>query len=114
MKAKTDKGPGVMNASMPGYIENLFLLMKLVSEDSVITKFRTDYDTCNIRYGDMKKQLADDIVKFISPIREKVKELLSNEKHLQQIMEKGADKARQSASATILETRDAMGLNYFK
>ena len=114
MRAKTDEGPKKINSIMPDYIANLFQLMKLVSEEAVITKFKTDYDSCDIRYGDMKKQLAGDIIAFISPIRTKVKELLSDENYLKQIMLLGAEKARKSASATILATRDAMGLNYFK
>ena len=114
MKAKTDEGPKEMNAPMPVYIENLFLLMKLVSEEEVSQKFRSDYSSCSIRYGEMKKKLAEDMVAFISPIRAKVNELLSDEKHLQMIMKNGAEKARISASDTILATRNAMRLNYFQ
>lgn len=114
MKAKTDDGPKEEKTPMPGYIENLFLLMELVSEKEVISKYTADYDSCNIRYGDMKKQLGEDVVRFISPIREKVKHLLSDEKYLRDIMANGAEKARRSASSTILTVREAMGLNYFK
>ena len=72
MKAKTDSGPTEPNTPKPDYIENLFLLMKLVSDPKcTIKKFEEDYNNCNIRYGDMKKQLAEDMVKFIAPIREK-------------------------------------------
>src|SRR4030095_6793013 len=70
MKAKTDAGPTAPNTPKPDYIENLFLLMKLVSPGDVIKKFEDDYDQCRIRYGDMKKQLAEDMVRFIAPIRE--------------------------------------------
>jgi tryptophanyl-tRNA synthetase len=71
MKAKTDSGPTAPNTPKPGYIENIFLLMKLVSTQDVISKFEGDYDNASIRYGDMKKQLAEDMVNFIGPIREK-------------------------------------------
>ncbi len=113
MKTKTDEGPKEMNAKMPDYIENIFLLMKLVSNGEIIQKYRSDYETCTIRYGDMKKQLAEDMVLFISPIRKKVKELLSDEKYLQKVMEQGAEKARNSAEVTIRAVREVMGLNYF-
>lgn len=113
MKAKTDSGPTEPNAIKPDYIENIFLLMKLVSEQDVINKFETDYNSCNIRYGDMKKQLAEDMVKFIAPIREKVEGILNNEQYLKQIMETGAEKARKSAKATMQIVRESMGLNYF-
>lgn len=61
----------------------------------------------------MKKQLAEDMVKFISPIRGKVEDILSNEAYLKQIMEKGAEKAGISAKATMLLVRESMGLKYF-
>lgn len=113
MKAKTDSGPVAAFSEKPDYIANIFLLMKLVSADDVIDKFENDYNKCNIRYGDMKKQLAEDMVKFISPIREKAESILSNEAYLKKIMETGAEKARQSAQATMQLVRKSMGLQYF-
>lgn len=113
MKAKTDNGPLEPFSKKPDYIENIFLLMKLVSDVQVINKFESDYNDCNIRYGDMKKQLADDLVKFISPIREKVQGILGNDAYLKQIMETGAEKAGKSAKATMLLVRENMGLKYF-
>jgi tryptophanyl-tRNA synthetase len=47
--------------------------MGLVSEESTVQKFRDDFNNANIRYGDMKKQIAEDMVQFIAPIREKRK-----------------------------------------
>jgi tryptophanyl-tRNA synthetase len=113
MKAKTDSGPTEPNSPKPDYIENIFLLMKLVSEESTVKKFEDDYNNCNIRYGDMKKQLAEDMVKFVAPIREKVNSIMGNEKYLKEVMEKGAQKARKSAKATMEAVRQAIGLNYF-
>jgi tryptophanyl-tRNA synthetase len=113
MKAKTDAGPTEPNSAKPDYIESIFLLMKLVSSEEVINKFEADYNGCTIRYGDMKKQLAEDMVKFISPIREKAESIRTDEKYLKEVMEKGAEKARKSAKATIGLVRQAIGLNYF-
>lgn len=113
MKAKTDSGPAVANAAKPDYIENIFLLMKLVSQQEVIDKFENDYNNCNIRYGDMKKQLAEDMVGFIAPIRAKVEGILNNQAYLKHVMETGAEKARSSAKATMEVVRESMGLNYF-
>ena len=113
MKAKTDGGPTENNSEKPTYIQNIFLLMKLVSSEDVVKKYEDDYNNCNIRYGDMKKQLAEDMVVFISPIREKVNTILQDEKYLQRVMEQGAEKARKSAGETIKSVREAMGLNYF-
>ena len=113
MRAKTDSGPTEQNSARPDYIENIFLLMKLVSTEETVKKFDEDYNKCTIRYGDMKKQLGEDMVKFISPIREKVNAILGDEAYLRKVMEQGADKARKSAKATIELAREAIGLKYF-
>ncbi len=113
MKAKTDSGPTEPNSPKPDYIENIFLLMNLVSSADVVQKFEADFNNCTIRYGDMKKQLAEDMVKFITPIREKAESIRNDEKYLREVMEKGAEKARRSAAATMELVREAIGLNYF-
>jgi tryptophanyl-tRNA synthetase len=113
MRAKTDSGPTEQNSAKPDYIENIFLLMKLVSTEETVKKFDEDYNKCTIRYGDMKKQLGEDMVKFISAIREKVNAILGDENYLRQVMEQGADKARKSAKATMELAREAIGLKYF-
>ena len=113
MKAKTDSGPTEPNTPKPDYIQNIFLLMQLVSDADVVQKFEEDYNKCSIRYGDMKKQLAEDMVRFIAPIREKATAIRNDEQYLKEVMEKGADKARKSAKATMELVRQAIGLNYF-
>jgi tryptophanyl-tRNA synthetase len=113
MKAKTDSGPTEPDSPKPDYIENIFGLMKLVSKEEVITKFEGDYNNCTIRYGDMKRQLGEDMVTFISPIREKAESIRNNPAYLKEVMEKGAEKARKSARATMQLVREAIGLNYF-
>ena len=113
MKAKTDAGPAEPNAEKPGYIENIFLLMKLVCNDDVIKKYENDFNNCTIRYGDLKKQLAEDMIRFITPIRQKATDIMSNEKYLKEVMETGAAKAHASAATTMEIARKAMGLKYF-
>jgi len=113
MKAKTDSGPTEPNSRKPDYIENIFLLMKLVSSADTIQKFEDDFNNCTIRYGDMKKQLAEDMVKFITPIRAKADAIRNDEKYLKEVMEKGAEKARKSARITMELVRQAIGLNYY-
>jgi tryptophanyl-tRNA synthetase len=110
MKAKTDSGPQEQNAPMPDYIENIFTLMKLVSADEVHTKFNADYNSCTIRYGDMKKQLAEDMIKFIAPIREKSNTLQNDKPYLEKLMREGAAKARESAAKTLELIRNNMGM----
>jgi tryptophanyl-tRNA synthetase len=118
MKAKTDGGPLTPNAPMPAYIENLFTLMGLVSSADTIEKFRSDYNNssegnCIIRYGDLKKQLAEDMAAFIKPIREKATDLQKDTATLQKIMKLGAEKAGESASKTLTLVRSAIGMNYY-
>lgn len=113
MKAKTDNGPTEKKSVKPVYIDNLFQLMKLVCKDEVLQKYSDDFDNCSIRYGEVKKQLAEDMVTFITPIRLKATDILHNEKYLREVMESGAGKARKSAADTMKEVRSAMGLNYF-
>lgn len=113
MKAKTDSGPTEPDSPKPDYIENIFLLMKLVSSADVMQKFEADYNNCSIRYGDMKKQLAEDMVQFIAPIRNNVDAILNDEKGLKQIMEQGAEKANKSAHTTMKLVREAIGLKYY-
>ncbi|HKP32882.1 MAG TPA: tryptophan--tRNA ligase [Chitinophagaceae bacterium] len=112
MKAQTDSGPTGPGTPKPDYIENLFQLMRLVSSNDVLNKFEKDYDNCNIRYGDMKKQLAEDMVRFISPIREKSASIKNDSAYLQEIMDEGTAKARKSAGETMKLVKEAMGLNY--
>ncbi len=113
MKATTDAGPTAPETPMPEYIENLFLLMRLVSSQDQISFYEEAYRACRIRYGDMKKQLAEDMVKFISPIRERAEEIRTNQGYLRQVMELGAEKARASAVETMNEVRQVTGLNYY-
>jgi tryptophanyl-tRNA synthetase len=112
-KAKMDAGPQEPNSVKSPEVENIFLLMKLVSSGDVVKKFEEDYNNCSIRYGDMKKQLAEDMVRFIAPVREKAEAIRNDEKYLKEVMEKGAEKARKSARATMALVREVMGLNYF-
>lgn len=113
MKAKTDAGPTEPNSQMPDYIQNIFQLMSLVSEESTTNKFREDFNKASIRYGDMKKQLAEDMVKFIAPIREKANAIREDESFLNKVMKEGAERSRESATKTIELARKAIGLKYF-
>ena len=113
MRAKTDSGPAAPGEAMADYIQNLFQLMSLVSEASTVEKFTEDFNKASIRYGDMKKQLAEDMVKFISPIRAKAEAIYQNKSFLKKIIEEGAEKARASAKKTISIARELTGFNYF-
>ncbi|MFW6103625.1 MAG: tryptophan--tRNA ligase, partial [Bacteroidota bacterium] len=113
MKVVTDAGPTEPNQEMDEPIKNIFTLMKIVSTEDTYNYFLDQYNTCKIRYGDMKKQLAKDIIAFTDPLREKIKEIYADEEYLKKVAEKGRDKARASASQTVKEVRDIIGIKSF-
>ncbi len=109
MKAVSDSGPTTPNQEKPQAIENLFQLMSAVSEKETLQYFEDQYNNCQIRYGDMKKQIASDIITFTTPIYEKIIELRSNQDYLSKVAKQGAEKARENAQKTIREVREIMG-----
>lgn len=113
MKAVTDAGPTEMNQTKPDYIQNLFDIMKAVSPLSTQDHFNELYNKCEIRYGDMKKQLAEDMTSFLTPIRERIEEIERDEDYLRKVVKIGTEKARESASKTIHEVREIIGFKKF-
>jgi tryptophanyl-tRNA synthetase len=113
MRAVTDTGPTILNQVPPDPIRNLFTIMNVVSDQSTVKYFTDKYASCEIRYGDMKKTLAEDIIKFTDPIRFKINELLSDNKYLSKVVSEGAEKARASASKTVREVREIIGYRPF-
>jgi tryptophanyl-tRNA synthetase len=109
MRAVTDSGPIVINQEKPEAICNLFTLMEIVSKPEVVEHFNGLYNKCEIRYGDMKKQLADDIISYTEPIRNRIIEILEDDAYLAKVAKLGAEKARASASKTLLEVKDLIG-----
>ena len=109
MKAKSDSGPTEMNQKKPEEIENLFALMRAVSSPEAVAHFDELYNSCQIRYGDMKKQLAEDMVAFVAPIRERIAEYMADEVGMAKILDRGKEKARESARKTIDEVRRTIG-----
>jgi tryptophanyl-tRNA synthetase len=111
VKTEGESGEGL--SQMPEAIANLFQLLGLVSEPAIIEKFKADYEAGTIRYGDLKKELAEGMIAFIAPIRERAEAIRNDEPYLRRVMEQGAAKARASAQATLQLAREAIGLSYF-
>lgn len=109
MRAVTDNGPTEPNSEKPEVIQNLFTLMEIASTKDTYDYFNEKWNDCSIRYGDMKKQLAEDITKTIAPIRERIIEISSDEERLNKIAQLGAEKARESAAKTLNEVRKIIG-----
>ena len=109
MKAVSDSGPTEPNQPKPQAIENLFTLMEAVSAPETVAFFEEQYNKCQIRYGDMKKQLAEDMVNFTEPFRQRIAEISADTDYLNKVMREGAEKARESASKTLHEVRQTIG-----
>lgn len=113
MRAVTDQGPQAPNSVPPQPIENLFTLLDLVSEPDVAKHFRDAYADCSIRYGDLKKQLAEDILKMSLPIRQRILDIRDNDEYLSRVVREGAERAREYAAATLRDVREIMGIRKF-
>jgi tryptophanyl-tRNA synthetase len=113
MRAVSDSGPTEPNQPMSEPIANLFTLLKVVSTPDTVEYFTDKYNACEIRYGDLKKQLAEDIIATVSPIRERIEEIKSNDKYLHDVVMAGAERARASANETIRAVREIMGIKQF-
>ena len=113
MRAVTDSGPTQMNQEKPLVIENIFMLLKLVSTEDTIRHFDEAYNNCTIRYGDLKKQLAEDMNSFIAPIREKIKSIAADEMFIRKVVKAGAEQARESGRKTLSEARNIIGIRSF-
>ncbi len=113
MRAVTDAGPSEPGQRIAGPVKNLFTIMNFVSDTSTVKHFKDQYHDCTIRYGDLKKQLAEDLIGFMKPLKERIDETLANERYLGRVAREGAEKARESASKTIREVRELIGFRPF-
>lgn len=109
MRAVSDSGPGLPGEAKSQPVQNLFDLLSLVSHTDTIAFFDEEHQKGSIRYGDLKKQLAEDMERFIAPLRERINDQLSNTSSLNEIAAYGAEKARKSAKETMRMVRDAIG-----
>lgn len=113
MRALTDSGPTEKNSEMPESIQNLFTIMKVVSTPDTVKFFEEQYANCEIRYGDLKKQIAEDVIKMLAPINQKIKEIDSNTEYLSKVAKMGAEKARENASKTLKDVKEIIGFRRF-
>ncbi len=113
MRAVSDSGPAEPGAPMSEPVANLFTLLRLVSAPEVVAHFTDTYNRCEIRYGDLKKQLAEDIVAVVAPIRERIEAIRADEAYLHRVTSEGAERARESSAATLADVREIMGIKRF-
>jgi tryptophanyl-tRNA synthetase len=105
--AVTDSGSEVRRGDGKEGIANLIEIMAVargVSEDEVERDFQGS------GYGDFKAAVAEAVVDFLTPVRERYAELRPDEAALEAILSAGAEKARAIASGTLAEVRSAIGV----
>jgi tryptophanyl-tRNA synthetase len=112
-KAITDAGPTEPNTPPSPAVQNLFDLMKMVSNHDTLKHFTDSYANCSIRYGDLKKQLAEDMITYLNPIRTKIEAIYNDTAYLGKVAKLGAEKAAASAEQTMAEVRAAIGFQKF-
>jgi len=112
-RAVTDSGPTAKNQAKPEAIQNLFELMRIVSSADTLAHFDEQYNKMAIRYGDFKKQLAEDMILTTAPFRERITEIAADSAYLRKVAQRGAEKARESATKTIREVRELIGFKSF-
>ena len=113
MSAVTDAGPSEKGQEPSEPVKNLFTIMKVVSDASTVNYFTEKHASCEIRYGDLKKQLAEDIIKVTDPIRERITDILADKQYLAKVVREGGEKARESASRTVRDVREIIGYRNF-
>jgi tryptophanyl-tRNA synthetase len=112
-RATTDTGPTEPNQQKSEGVANIFTLMEHVSKPETITHFEEQYNNMTIRYGDLKKQLAEDMTNYLAPIRERIEALKNDDAYIHRVVTDGAEKARISAQKVIDEVREVVGFRKF-
>ena len=105
--AVTDSGTDVRRAADKPGISNLIEILAAVrgiSPEAVEAEFDSG------GYGPFKQAVADAVIEYLAPVRERYAELRPDEAELERILAKGADKARTIAADTLADVRTAMGV----
>jgi tryptophanyl-tRNA synthetase len=108
MKIVTDSTP-VESPKDPDKCK-VFALLKLFASPEELKQWDERYRKGGMGYGEAKKRLAELIVEFFRPFRQKRAELESNHDYVKQMLATGAQRARAVAAKTLAEARKAVGL----
>jgi tryptophanyl-tRNA synthetase len=105
--AVTDSGTEVRRGPDKEGIANLIEVLSVV-RGTAPEDVEREFDGAG--YGDFKSAVADAVVEYLSPVRERYAELRPDEDELERTLAAGADKARAIASGTVADVREAMGV----
>jgi tryptophanyl-tRNA synthetase len=89
---------------------NVFALYGLFATDPEKAELAARYRAGSIGYGDAKKLLLAKIDAYFAPARERRKRLAQDPDYVEDVMRRGAQRARAEAQATMALVRDAVGM----
>ena len=89
---------------------NVFAMLKLVALQDELKEWEAKYRKGGMGYGDVKKRLAELMLEYFKPYREKRAELENNIDFAEEVLAKGAAKARAVGVKILSKARKAVGL----
>jgi len=89
---------------------NVFALLKLVASREELAEWENRYRSGGMGYSDAKKRLAELMIDYFKPYRQKKADLDNNISYVKEVLAKGAERARAVATKTFEEVRKAVGL----
>ncbi len=111
-KAVTGMTPTEPNSPMTESVENLFTLLRLVRPE-LTEQYLASWNDCSIRFGDMKRDIAQGIIEVIRPLRERYQQIYSDTDYLNRIRRQGAEQVRKTVRRNLGEMRQYMGIRMF-
>jgi tryptophanyl-tRNA synthetase len=110
MRIVTDSTP-VEDPKNPD-TDNVFALLRLVAEPQEREHWRQRYTTGPMGYGEAKKRLHQLLEEMIAPLRNRYQQLENDPDYVEDVLNQGAQKARELANQTMQKVRQATGLNH--
>jgi tryptophanyl-tRNA synthetase len=103
----TDSGSEVRRGPDKPGISNLIEILAAV-RGTAPAEVEHEFDGSG--YGAFKQAMADAVVDYLAPVRERYHELRADERELERVLAAGADKARGIAGTTLADVCAAMGV----
>jgi tryptophanyl-tRNA synthetase len=107
LRATTDSNPAVDFETAGAGVRNLLAIFQAFTEatdDALRAQFS------GMRYGDLKKTVAEAVIAALEPIQKRYREIVAEKGYIARVLEDGAEKVRPIANDTVLKTKKAMGL----
>jgi tryptophanyl-tRNA synthetase len=106
-RAVTDSGTEIVRAEDKPGISNLIELLAVVRGSS---PEEIEREFAGARYGDFKTAVGEAVVDYLAPVRERYGALRADEGTLEEILVRGAGRARAMAAETLADVRARMGV----